>query len=87
MPESTPNFTGLTAAQVTQQRHIFGTNELDATRRNPLLDSLRNIVTEPMFILLGVACVLYFFLGDFMEAMIFCTCRNNHYRALCMFHN
>lgn len=70
MPESTPNFTGLTAAQVTQQRRIFGTNELDATRRNPLLDSLRNIVTEPMFILLGVACVLYFFLGDLMEAMM-----------------
>ncbi|MFN0036141.1 MAG: cation-translocating P-type ATPase [Saprospiraceae bacterium] len=61
---------GLTTAQAAHQRRLFGKNELEATRRHPLLNSLRNIVTEPMFILLGVACVLYFFLGDFTEAMM-----------------
>ncbi|MCY7330357.1 MAG: HAD-IC family P-type ATPase, partial [Saprospiraceae bacterium] len=61
---------GLTTAQAAQQRHIFGKNELEATRRHPIFDSLRNIVTEPMFLLLAVACALYFFLGDITEAMM-----------------
>lgn len=64
------SFKGLSTAQAEHQRRIFGKNELEATRRNPILKSLRNIVTEPMFMLLAVACVLYFFLGDFTEAMM-----------------
>ncbi len=67
---TTTSFTGLTTAQAEGQRHTFGKNELEATRRRPILNSLRNIVTEPMFLLLGVACALYFFLGDFTEAMM-----------------
>ncbi len=67
---TTTSFTGLTNAQAERQRHTFGKNQLEATRRNPLLNSLRNIVTEPMFLLLAVACVLYFFLGDITEAMM-----------------
>lgn len=63
-------FKGLTTAQAERQRDIFGKNELEATRRSPILDSLRNIVTEPMFLLLAVACALYFMLGDFTEAMM-----------------
>lgn len=63
-------FKGLTTSQAERQRAIFGKNELEATRRSPILDSLRNIVTEPMFLLLAVACVLYFILGDFTEAMM-----------------
>lgn len=65
-----PAFAGLTTAQAERQRHTFGKNEIEATRRSPILNSLRNIVTEPMFLLLAVACVLYFFLGDFTEAMM-----------------
>lgn len=61
---------GLSSAQAAQQRRIYGKNELEATRRNPVLDSLRNIVTEPMFLLLAVACGLYFFLGDTTEAVM-----------------
>ncbi len=63
-------FKGLSTAQAEHQRRIFGKNELEATHRNPILKSLRNIVTEPMFMLLAVACVLYFFLGDITEAMM-----------------
>jgi Ca2+-transporting ATPase len=61
---------GLSAAEAAEQLRLFGKNELEADRRNPLLLSLWNIATEPMFILLAVACVLYFFLGDFTEAMM-----------------
>ena len=69
-PSTTASFKGLSTAQAAKQRSVFGANELEATRRHPILDSLRNIVTEPMFLLLAVACVLYFFLGDFTEAMM-----------------
>lgn len=65
-----PIFKGLSTAQAEHQRRVFGKNELEAKRRNPILKSLRNIVTEPMFMLLAVACVLYFFLGDFTEAIM-----------------
>ncbi|MFN0033776.1 MAG: HAD-IC family P-type ATPase, partial [Saprospiraceae bacterium] len=67
---ASPSFNGLATAQAEHQRRIFGKNELEATRRHPILDSLRNIATEPMFILLAVACGLYFFLGDFTEAVM-----------------
>ena len=68
--DTATSFTGLTTVQAEAQRRVFGKNELEATRRRPILHSLRNIVTEPMFLLLAVACVLYFFLGDFTEAMM-----------------
>ncbi len=61
---------GLTTTQAAEQRLRFGRNELEASRRWPVLDSLRHIVTEPMFILLAVACGLYFFLGDLTEALM-----------------
>ena len=61
---------GLTTAQAEAQRRVFGKNELEATRRRPVLDSLRNIATEPMFLLLAVASALYFFLGDLTEALM-----------------
>jgi len=69
-PKSGSVFIGLTANQAAAQQKIFGKNELEATRRHPVLDSIRNIVTEPMFLLLAVACILYFILGDFTEAMM-----------------
>ncbi|MFN0176544.1 MAG: cation-translocating P-type ATPase [Saprospiraceae bacterium] len=69
-PPIAPSFTGLTNAQAEQQRRIFGKNELEATRRYPALVRIRDIVTEPMFLLLAVACGLYFLLGDFTEAIM-----------------
>ncbi len=69
-PQKPPSFAGLTTTQAAQQRQKFGKNELEATRRYPFLDSMRNVVTEPMFLLLAVACLLYFLLGDFTEAIM-----------------
>lgn len=63
-------FQGLTGAQAEQQRLIYGRNEIQSTQRNPVLTSLRNIVSEPMFILLVIACVLYSVLGDVTEAVM-----------------
>lgn len=63
-------YMGLSTAEATEKLRSFGPNEVGETHRNHLMESLRNIVTEPMFMLLAVACVLYFFLGDFVEAMM-----------------
>lgn len=65
---NTSTTAGLTSQQAAEQLNIYGRNELEGQRRNPLLQSLFNIVTEPMFILLAVACALYFALGDLTEA-------------------
>ena len=61
---------GLSTAAAEQQRKLFGRNEPEAVRRSPIFDRIWNVVTEPMFLLLSVACVLYFFLGDFTEAIM-----------------
>lgn len=61
---------GLSTAEATEKLRLFGPNEVGETRRNHFVESLRNIATEPMFILLAVACALYFFLGDLVEAMM-----------------
>ncbi|MFM7402026.1 MAG: cation-translocating P-type ATPase, partial [Bacteroidota bacterium] len=43
---------------------------LTSAKKNHLLRSILNIVREPMFLLLAVACGLYFFLGDTTEAIM-----------------
>lgn len=64
------SLTGLTTAQTEKQRNIFGKNELEASRRSPVLKRIWDIVSEPMFLLLALACVLYFLLGDITEAFM-----------------
>lgn len=68
--EDSPAFAGLSTAEAEAQRRVFGLNEMDDAHKSNLLDKLRGIVSEPMFILLAVACLLYFFLGDLTEAMM-----------------
>lgn len=69
-PAQNSPFQGLSSAQVAQRLRKFGKNEPESTKHNPVLDSLKNIVTEPMFLLLAVATILYYFLGDFTETMM-----------------
>jgi Ca2+-transporting ATPase len=66
--ESPPQ--GLSSAEAARQRAVFGPNDLEPPAKHPVLLSLRNIATEPMFILLAVACALYFALGDRTEGMM-----------------
>lgn len=49
---------------------MHGTNKLDLKEDRVLLDVLKGIVTEPMFILLLVACMIYFLLGEMKEGII-----------------
>lgn len=63
-------FEGLSTARAEEKRRQFGKNQLNSAQRNYLLESLLHLVKEPMFLLLAVACVLYFILGDTTEAVM-----------------
>lgn len=59
--------TGLSAAEVLVQREKNGTNKL-ISGRDPLIENIISVVTEPMFILLVAACGVYFVLKELPEA-------------------
>ncbi|HTM67324.1 MAG TPA: cation-translocating P-type ATPase [Flavipsychrobacter sp.] len=60
-------FTGLTAGEVNVSRSRFGANKIEAEAKSPLWRSLKDAVTEPMFILLVTAAVIYFLLGELSD--------------------
>ena len=66
---STNNFNilGLTNEQVTLARNKFGQNTLDYKKENGFLNTLKNIVKEPMTILLLVAASIYFISGEIAD--------------------
>jgi Ca2+-transporting ATPase len=58
---------GLTDAEVFQQRALNGSNQLKK-EKNLLLQNLLSVIKEPMFILLLIACAVYFSISEFSEA-------------------
>jgi len=67
---NTVEIIGLSTSEVVESRKKYGSNVLISAKKNHLLRSILNIVREPMFLLLAVACGLYFFLGDTTEAIM-----------------
>lgn len=61
---------GLTAAEVIDRRNQYGTNALERKADRVLLNVLKEIVLEPMFLLLLAACVIYFITGQHQEGII-----------------
>jgi Ca2+-transporting ATPase len=61
-------FTGLTQDEVTASRKKYGANKINSKRVDPFWHSLKDAVTEPMFILLAAAAAIYFVLGEFSDA-------------------
>ncbi|HEU4662931.1 MAG TPA: cation-translocating P-type ATPase [Dokdonella sp.] len=61
---------GLGTAEADRRIARDGTNELPATRRRGALARTVAVLTEPMFVLLGVAMALYLLLGDVGEALV-----------------
>lgn len=59
---------GLNDAEVIKARHQHGINQSSVKKQNTLLKSLKEVVTEPMFILLAGATSIYFILGKTDEA-------------------
>ncbi|WP_343700919.1 cation-translocating P-type ATPase [Chitinophaga sp.] len=60
---------GLTDEQVIESRLKNGTNELQSKEESSLLSAIRETVTEPMFILLVAAGIIYFILGETSEGV------------------
>lgn len=61
---------GLTDEQVIENRKQHGTNALDLHEDRLFLNVLKDVVTEPMFMLLLAACIIYFAVGQFKEGII-----------------
>jgi Ca2+-transporting ATPase len=63
-------YSGLTSEEVIKSRSKFGSNKTELTSENAVIEIVKDIVTEPMFILLVAAAVIYFVLGEKAEAII-----------------
>jgi Ca2+-transporting ATPase len=61
-------FAGLTEEEVKNSRKKFGSNKIETNSKSPFWHSLKDAVTEPMFILLVAAAIIYFVLGEFSDA-------------------
>ncbi len=61
---------GLTSAQARQRLQTEGPNELPGHEPRNLLHITREVLTEPMFLLLLAAAGIYIVLGDVREALI-----------------
>ena len=59
---------GLNDTEIINARQLHGINQSSVKKQNTLLKSLKDMVTEPMFILLVGAVSIYFILGQTQEA-------------------
>jgi P-type Ca2+ transporter type 2C len=57
------NIPGLTDQQVTEARSQYGYNRLEHQQESGFIASLKELVKEPMFLLLLVAATIYFISG------------------------
>lgn len=64
------NRVGLSDSEVIKNREEFGTNNFEAEKENRLLQVIKEIVFEPLFIILVCAAIIYFILGEFNEGVI-----------------
>ncbi|MCC6095748.1 MAG: cation-translocating P-type ATPase, partial [Eubacterium sp.] len=58
------NVTGLTAEQAKELQEKFGKNILVPKKKEGFLKKVLTIISEPMFLLLIVAAIIYFILGE-----------------------
>ncbi len=67
---STLNYNGLSNDQVVKSRQENGSNNLKLKDDRVLLQVVKEVATEPMFILLLAACIIYFIVGQYREGVI-----------------
>lgn len=58
------NWQGLTLEEVEERQRKFGLNQLEKKEKEPFYMKVLTIILEPMFMLLIVAALIYFFLGE-----------------------
>lgn len=64
MTDNTQTTSGLTSAQAKQLQQQYGKNELTPQKKESFLKKVLHIICEPMFLLLIVAAIIYFILGE-----------------------
>ncbi len=64
------NISGLTAQQVNALQQQFGKNIFRTDSSRNFLNIIWDIIKEPMFILLAIACSVYFILGELSEGLM-----------------
>lgn len=62
--QSTKAYKGLTTSEAGKIQEQFGRNELVSEKKESFLHKVLSVISEPMFILLIVAAVIYFILGE-----------------------
>ena len=69
---TTPKFNtaGLTSAEAKKLQDKFGKNELAQQKNDSFIKKAVHIICEPMFLLLIVAAIIYFFLGEARDGAI-----------------
>jgi Ca2+-transporting ATPase len=70
MPATFQSFQGLTDEAIAKSRAENGRNTLSTDARLGLFATVKEGTTEPLFILLVVACSIYFGIGRLEEGMI-----------------
>lgn len=61
---------GLSGEQVAQQRQKYGRNVLAEQKKTPFAIKILRIISEPMFLLLIAAAIIYFLLGNPKDAVL-----------------
>lgn len=64
------NFIGLSDAEVVANRLKYGANITIVKSKNPFWLVLKEVVTEPLFIILTCTALIYFLLGEYNEGII-----------------
>lgn len=66
--------TGLSESQVALLQKQYGKNLLRSRQQWLIFRILKDIIAEPMFILLAIACTVYFALGQVSEGLMMVAC-------------
>ncbi len=61
---NTENYIGLTSAEAATRQQQYGKNELTPQKKENFFSKVFHIICEPMFLLLIIAAVIYFILGE-----------------------
>ncbi len=70
MKNETAHNTGLTTGEAQKRQQKFGKNELVLQKKQNFITKILDVFSEPMFLLLIAAAVIYFFLGEPREGLI-----------------
>lgn len=64
------NMEGLTTSKALELQKQYGKNELIPQKKESFIKKVFHIISEPMFLLLIVAAIIYFFLGEPRDGLI-----------------